>query len=417
MRKSTLLKIAMTLTAMFLISGVFAQINLTVKNSTGTNINGAIIYTKISSSPGTEAVIATDGGLGDLDATLNGVIRFNPTIGTNYIVKDAAVGTMWNTIAFSAAADATIYLNASFTNTKATDYVSGYEADKVTINQPMPYWVIPSPVHNPAWVAPAGPYATQAQIEQNVGPDNLQSTFAWTATGLAPVAAGTNYVEYTFATTGSKTITATETAAAAYGGCAASTVTFFVTAINPPFARINETFNTVLGVSDVIGNGCGTVNTNIDVLFDNASEEFPYHIVPTIIATNYDLNGAGTGLINPAVVTGSIPVALQITAADNTPISLAAAGELIASKGYTPINNKITVYEINLAKWNAKVSRKSDYVALRAGSLDNTRPDSYKYYTAATSGQPALDKTIARIIVMPTPVTGPIYHIANSWGL
>ena len=58
MRKSTLLKIAMTLTAMFLISGVFAQINLTVKNSTGTNINGAIIYTKISSSPGTEAVLA-----------------------------------------------------------------------------------------------------------------------------------------------------------------------------------------------------------------------------------------------------------------------------------------------------------------------------------------------------------------------
>ena len=39
MRKSTLLKMAMTLTAMFFISGVFAQIDITVKTSTGALYN------------------------------------------------------------------------------------------------------------------------------------------------------------------------------------------------------------------------------------------------------------------------------------------------------------------------------------------------------------------------------------------
>jgi len=288
----------------------------------------------------------------------------------------------------------------------------------VTVGKKMPFWVWPSAVYNPNFVETGfdNDYPTRTEIETNVN-----SSFAWKFVanpadlgGATAIAGFTkNYVEIDMpTTTGNRIVEVIETAPS--GFCAGDAVYFGIKVINPPFANINETFSTKLGIANVIADGCSPVAKNLTVAFGNTDEVGNYHVVPTITAQTYELNGDGTALINGVAAT--VPAALEISATDNSPITLAAAGELIASREYTTIGDKPTVYEISLNKWNAKISRMSDYYDIRENGKDKTRPDSYTYYTYASSGQ-SDGEVVARIIVMPKPVTGPIYHIPSSWAL
>jgi hypothetical protein len=95
-----------------------------------------------------------------------------------------------------------------------------------------------------------------------------------------------------------------------------------------------------------------------------------------------------------------------------------------ADLSFPTINNDITVYEFDLATsgWNARVSRKSDYLAFRAaeiatpGSTDKTDWADTRY-TWVTDDNSATNKLKAYVVILPSPVTGPIYHIPTNWAL
>lgn len=378
MRKSTLLKIAMTLTAMFLISGVFAQTN------TGS--------TQWSAAGG---------------ATVGDFARSNATPITN-------------------AADALV--------TSPTD--------KITIGKAMPFFVWPSAAYNPNWDytavtgAAAGAYTPITDIVTNVPSD-----FAWVSAGstLTPFYSdGTstddgngikNYVEISWATTGNKVIQVTETPAS--GVCAAVPVYMGVNVIAVPTAAVTGA-GVELGLNNVIQRACWAVAndnaTAIDFTFpaaDAALQEYPFNFNVTYEVFNVTgLDGAGelpnaAGVFNDADASVSditLTTTVHINGQDGTnhpsdanPIIVAAGTQLVASQDYPVQNNMITVYRVTYDGVNSRISRKSDYIDFRNNARAANAYASYSYY-------PAVAANVAKYIVaLPTPVTGPIYHIANNF--
>lgn len=441
MKKSTFLKMAFTLCGAIFFSGAFAQVTLTIKNSDGTPSGSAVVYTKLSST-GVQADIVTADALGV-------AVLPNAAGNYNYIIRNAA-NNQWNSYSFTAPAAATavtIYLKAAF-NPVVGDYVSVRTADKVTHTKPMPFWVYPSPAHNPAYVAPSGAYVTRATIVTG-----LVSKFAWTlpanTVDVDAVATDDNYVQLVFTpdlsaaatTTVQRELSVIETPDAAFGGCAASAVKFFANIINPPYAQINGTVAsdavpaTTLTIATAayreLGRACDVVNTNIEVAFPNTEEDFPYYVRlkynvynPTLVGTNLTLGAALAAASFPAAARpqgfggGDANLSTNPMSFGATPSNFYAA-----AVDFPVVNGAITVYEFDLNEWNGKISRKSDYIAFRDAAVkDATKIEdaNYSWYSnaalAGTFDATSLVKK-AYIVVFPKPVTGPIYHIANTFGL
>lgn len=307
--------------------------------------------------------------------------------------------------------------------------------DKVTVGKTMPFWVWPSAVYNPDYnyVTANVAFATQADIENNV-----TSAFAWQTgidfAGLGAVGGFTkNYVEISWAVAeadlpATRLIEVIETPAAA--SCPADPVYFGVTVIDEPMVRFTSAGTTEVGVPNVIAFGCeGSTDVNVaatalTVALDNGDElpigsgvgEAPYHINATYAVYTCDIDGStgdldwtnrSAALAAPSITklgqdgTSAISQANPIVATSTT---------VFTGEDYTLESSKATVYEFTLVDWNAGISRKSDYLALDATS---TYGD-YSYYSRNSNATPAL---VNRIVVLPTPVTGPIYHIANDWSL
>ncbi|MBN1115763.1 MAG: hypothetical protein JXA77_01050 [Bacteroidales bacterium] len=421
--------------AIIFAGGAFAQSVLTIYNSDGTAANGAILYS-INSSTGVSTTLATDGGAGDGDAVA-GQITVALDASTNYLISNAG-GTQWNSVASAVDVSRDVYLNANFTET-IREYAASNTLDKITHSQDMPFWVYPSPVHNPSWTAPAADYATQATIETN-----LTSSFSWALDGVAE-ASVTNYVEITAGgdLTGSAVATAahylevSETSDAAFGSCAGETVRMFFNAINPPYAQFNGTAASAFTINTAavqeFGSGCeDDVNAiNPAVAFANTNEEFPYYvrlIYNAYNATAFD--GTDITLGAPIAFTSNPTSPLGTdgaTAANQTtnPMEFNATPSNLyaAPQAFTALNNEITVYAFDLNEWNAKISRKSDYIAHRtAGGVDdaNINSNTWSWYdnaALANTWDASALVTVGYVIVFPTPVTGPIYHINNQWGL
>lgn len=306
--------------------------------------------------------------------------------------------------------------------------------DKVTVNKTMPFWVWPSAVYNPDYnFATANvKFATQENIENNV-----TSNFAWqTGVDFAGLAAVTgfakNYVEISWAVAtadlpATRLIQVIETPAAA--ACAADEVYFGVTVIDEPMVRFTNAGATQVGINNVIAYGCAanaavaTAATAIGITLDNTQElpigngagEEEYHVNANYTVYTCDIDG-GTGDLdwaNRAVV--ATPTINKFGVDGTSAISqanpiVATSTTLFTGEDYGLEASKATVYEFTLVDWNAGISRKSDYLALTAAS---TYGD-YQYYSRNSNATPALTN---RIVVLPTPTTGPIYHIANDWSL
>jgi len=433
MKKTNIFKIVMTLVLAFVVTGAFAQIDITVNNPDGTPATDAVMYT-LNSSTGVSTAIVADADDGTSDGVITG---FTPTANTNYLISNSG-GTTWNSYSTPAApANITIVLNSNFTET-IQEYAANHTADKVTINKDMPFWVYPSPIHNPGWAPPAAANELETTIVDDA---NLSSTFVWGidgGTAAAGDAADDNYVELQWGTTGVKTITVTETADAAYGGCSGELKTFFTEVIDIPYVEFNNGADgtpayTIGGSAiNVILSECESVGTTIDPTLefgDNADEEFPYYIRLNYTVHNATIDGSNNitldaaetmpaavdiqGDIAASTVSGTNP--LIVNSGDLTGTTLPLLG---GASAFPTVNNDITVYVLNMSTngYNAKISRKSDYVAMRdnGGTPANWDDGNYSWYTDDNSGANELD---AYIVILPAPQTGPIYHIPNSWGL
>ena len=322
--------------------------------------------------------------------------------------------------------------------------------DKVTVGKSMPFWVYPSVAYNASYVAPTN--ATPYTPTTGVGgiTTNVISGFAWTsfsgasevvldaettvAADFTSAGALNNYVEASWSTTGLRSLKVIETPVG--GICAGTAIRFNISVIPEPSLSINGAV-TAFGLTTVISAKCDAAlplaanhTTAVGVTFTNPADadEYPYYLNMTYKVYNLDkLSGTGT-IPNVAGVLDYTNIDLSAALADDAkfngvilasaangktnPYSLTAGTEIKpAATRFEVKNSKITIYVLKYTNANGKISRKSDYLAAAAGNWDATTDvDKFSFYpTAAT----AVEKYI---ISFPAPVTGPIYHIANSFG-
>lgn len=288
--------------------------------------------------------------------------------------------------------------------------------DQITLGATMPFWVFPSDYFNPDFdpTAPADEQALHLYIE---GQADILSTFTWSVTGGFDLSGFTgNYVEIpvtvanNFPVGGPYTISVFETPAAPWDGCpgVAQTFNFSVVAqptmsLTTPVADINacetDPSLTTAVVATLTGNVAGSLNLQWD------------YRAYTVLSTwdgSFPVDVADIDDADISAEVGYVATDYPTEAAPQTGRAI-GANTLVASKDWVTYLNKVTVYEFELIGVNDKISRKSDYLAIVPAGLDNTAPENYTYYPNGAITR--------RIVVKPTPQTGPIYHVPNSWGL
>ena len=313
--------------------------------------------------------------------------------------------------------------------------------DSITINKVMPFFVWPSAAYNPTW-NPSAVYTNPSYPTPGELVKNVVSKFAWASAGGSIVnyyndgtttvnAAGIkNYVEISYNTTGIKLIEVQETPLS--GICPGDKVYFGVNVINPPAASFTLSATPALyGLDSILVSACETdasLTTAIGKI--SANDAYPfwinlgfkvYNVTGLDISGNIDLTttGAnppatditdlGVGFPN-RIVKGSVDGTLT-PSATNPIIVNSKTAPIVASQAYDVRNSMITVYEFSYQGLSGRISRKSDYIAARAGAWTATSYDKFSMYDLATP------TTIEKyyIIAFPKPVTGPIYHIANNF--
>lgn len=318
--------------------------------------------------------------------------------------------------------------------TNPADALVTSPTDKITVNKSMPFWVWPSASYNPDF-----DYTSIGSAITNIV-TGVVSDFAWVSAGstiTSYYSDGTstddgngikNYVEISWNTTGNKVIEVTETPSSAL--CPADPVYFGVSVIDVPSATIVGA-NSALGLDNVISSACWDASTPhsvaVNVTLPNAAEVYPYHFNVTYEVFNVSsldgsgelpndgsnvFNDAAAGVSPIAIGDGTVHIYGQDGAAYPTagnPRILAAGTELVAAQDYKVQNNMITVYRLTYNNVNARISRKSDYIAARTGTWTATDYGNFSYYPTVAAN------TAKYIVSLPTPVTGPIYHIPNTF--
>lgn len=108
---------------------------------------------------------------------------------------------------------------------------------------------------------------------------------------------------------------------------------------------------------------------------------------------------------------------------DDNPDAVAASGDYditTVAGGFTTIGSKSTVYVYTLRGINDVVSRRGDFLTIDDGTQGVLNPvntaadDDFMYYDVA-GVNPLATTDVLTVIVHPTPVTGPIFHISNTW--
>jgi hypothetical protein len=142
----------------------------------------------------------------------------------------------------------------------------------------------------------------------------------------------------------------------------------------------------------------------INAVFPNTNEVYPYNINFGYMVYNPTLDGSGEIVLGTSIDDQS--------SSEASPLVVSGIA-LIASTDFVLVNNIITVYQFELIGWNAQISRKSDYLDIVNDPIKELNaPGDYTYYSTL---QDAGDVLIAHIVVLPQPITGPIYHIPNDF--
>lgn len=202
------------------------------------------------------------------------------------------------------------------------------------------------------------------------------------------------------------TVSVTETADAAYGGCAGAAQTLAVNVVTVPDVTIggNATYTFCDGAAAPISD----VQSTITGGWQN------YRLVWTLEIATLDATNAKDRYYDDE--TGAGGQAGQKYAVENTTAipqaiaTAAAAPDLMTVASFDVITNDLTgdpsatVYTYVLTSINDQASRFGDYIGLGG---DNTNPAAFMYYAAGP-------ETVT-VTVYPAPETGPIYHIINTW--
>lgn len=265
--------------------------------------------------------------------------------------------------------------------------------DSVTVNSTTRLYVYPDPVFSPTY---------NAVSNTNLGTDQRWS---WDI-GAANVKpnANENWLEYTWGSTGTQTITVVETNNSIT--CVGSNTTIDVEVIDAPTVVFTVADATPVFGSSATHSYCeGTARLGTDypqATFTTEVSGTPSFQIDYDIAIDTSDDG-GTTWTNIAALDQDYTGAsgLQESSNTNTHNLQRPAGGFVAIANGDGIK-KPTRYTYSINGVNDRISRKSNY-------LTNSTKVATAWSWYDTGG-----KTLS-VFVYPTPVTGPIYKISNLW--
>lgn len=284
----------------------------------------------------------------------------------------------------------------------ATNFVSGATQTSIYVTEgtTVPIYALPDPYFHPSYVAGTN--------------HTLTNGFNWVWTVPAGLtysqsALDDNYITLTAgatASTGSPySISVVERAPAALGGCTGTATNLTVNVVAAPSATLAGAGGTA---PYAYCEGNAGLPTGINVTIAGGWQN--YRLVWSLEIATLDASNAKEFYYNDQ--TGAGRAAAQKYAVNYTtaaPEAFAASGShsIMTVPSFDVINNgtrdAVTVYTYTLTSLNDNASRFGDYIALNG---DATNASAFTYYPAAAT---------VTVTVYPAPVTGPIFHISNTW--
>jgi hypothetical protein len=285
----------------------------------------------------------------------------------------------------------------------AADYAAGDVQTEtyITEGKTVPMYALPDAYYHPNYDVAGADFTltdgfvwtwteatTTLTFSQNGAEDNYVAI-----TAPAGSAAGSPY-----------TLSVTETADAAYGGCAGAAQTLTVNVVAVPDVTIGG------DATYTFCDGSPGAPANIQSTITGGWQN--YRLVWTLEIATLDATNAKEFYYDDENGTNPDPApkyAVEYTTAVPQEIDIAAnAPDLMTVSAFNVINNgtnpAATVYTYVLTSINDQASRYGDFIGLNG---DNTDPSAFMYYAAGP-------ETVT-VTVYPAPVTGPIYHIIDTW--
>ena len=264
----------------------------------------------------------------------------------------------------------------------------------------VPFYALPDPYFHPGYDADVA--------------NSLTTGFTWTWSASAASVTFSNnnvqdnYTAVTATTAGTYTIDVTENAPAAYGGCSGPQTSVTLEVVAQPAVTIG---------GDATYSFCeGNAGFPADLQATITGGWQNYRLVWSLeIAT---LNAASAKEFYYTNESGAGQAGAQFYAVNNTTAApqlianAAAAPDLMTVASFDVIDNNgaaaggdaVTVYTYTLTSINDQASRFGEFIALGGGT---PAASAFTYYSAGP-------ETVI-VTVFPAPVTGPIYHINNTW--
>lgn len=255
----------------------------------------------------------------------------------------------------------------------------------------MGYYALPDPIYHPNYVA-AG---------------TLTAGFVWNWTILPAMTiakpGSANYATITYTATGNYVVNVAEQSPVAYGGCVDPTPTVMnVTVINPPSAGFTT--------ADILTGLCGnTAAQSIDITI---TENIPnalaaYGFVVSELVENIDIAGTPTATVST----------------NNTFVTFPLSGKAKSGTAGFTATTPTFKYDFNSSALDVKNGLRTRYTYTLLKATDATAAidgiisaiSQKSDYVAGTQLAYAYTDNTVVFIVNPTPSTGPIYAIPNSF--
>jgi hypothetical protein len=264
----------------------------------------------------------------------------------------------------------------------------------VTIGKTIPLYADPDSYYHPSYDPITG--------------NGLTTGFSWTwsttaGTGSVTLGTGTdNYNTITGGTVGTATVSVVENGPLCSDGTSEDIT---INILAEPSASLSSTTNLELCVGNA-GLPSSAIQATIT---DNSATD--YHLVWTLEI--YTENSSGTADEWFDASLGSLGAAQDyaeeytLAAPDESQTAPGTFNLTAAVPNLLANADKTTVYEYTLTSINDLVSRRGDFLTIDgSGDVNSTAWDDFTYYTVGET---------LTITIHPTPKTGPIYHISNTW--
>jgi len=287
------------------------------------------------------------------------------------------------------------------------------------------YYAEPDPAYHPNYNGGAGWVLNGVNTWTWTVPTNPGGA---TVTNTVPE---NNYVEITYPALGDYVVNVVETAGAAFGGCFDATPTVMnVTVVDPPTGTLS--INPGLGWTETTANEsysiCGNQGAQTVTLTFVENIPDAYAGYSFAVASKVEvLDGADAVVATPTAeaITQDFPAttAGRLKAGQVGTLTNAAFAAATPNFTYTFDSDALALVQHDFGSGAVDARTKYTYKVVRTSDLTNTdftsvitgKTDHSLDNTGATTNYQAFAVSEVSFIINPTPSTGPIYHISNTW--